>query len=356
MSPNGMRVQRWDTFGSRTVPERRLARAAGVAWVVLLPMVLLAPRLEAQPTLPWHGYLQARYTEDYRNVSSFRIRRAKLWLANKAPIEGNWFYKIQAIFREKNAGGFTLQDVYAEYRYRSLRVKVGQMVPDFSLQRSQPDYAIPLVERAAAINNLIPSAESDARDIGVQLTFQTGNARWHSSIGMFNGNGANTLENEDRKFLITHRTTYSLLLGEGVNGHIGYSLAYRKTDGLAFRKIYGNNTSFSGDDFRGGVEMRLRTRTWEVQGEYIQAELEGERAWAYYVLADYRLTPNNQLVLSLDKYSDLNAARDDRPWYIVGVNHYFAGDKAKIMLDTRVQFAHRDTRYQTTIQFQLMFH
>ena len=42
-------------------------------------------------------------------------------------------------------------------------------MPDFSLQRKQPDYAIPLDERADVVNALVPGAETMARDIGLEL-------------------------------------------------------------------------------------------------------------------------------------------------------------------------------------------
>ncbi len=327
----------------------------GLVLVLLLGATFSAAKLLAQTRLPWHGYIQTRFIENFNDVSSFRIRRAKLWLKGQVPIKGRWFYKVQAIFREKNSGGFTLQDIYAEYDYRVLQVKMGQMVPDFSLQRSQPDYLIPVVERGAAIRNLIPSAETGARDIGVQLTLRSPDHRWHTSVGMFNGNGGNHLRNEDRQFLFTHRTTYTVPLPNRLKGHLGYSLAYRKTDGLAFKKIYGSSAAFVGDDFRWGVEMRLTHPLWEVQAEFIRSNLENDNAWAYYVLTDYNFTPKNQFVFSVDKYRDLNPATDNHPWYIVGFNHYFAGNTAKIMLDTRVQFTNTETNYQTIIQLQLMF-
>ncbi len=321
----------------------------------LLFVGLLTATSQAQTNLPWHGYIQTRYTENFDNESSFRIRRAKLWLMGKAPIEGNWFYKVQSIFLEKSGGQFTLQDVYAEYRYRAIQLRIGQQIPDFSLQRHQPDYVIPVMERGAAINNLIPSAETGARDIGVQVFLNSNDGHLHTGVGMFNGNGANHLNNEDRQFLFVNRTTFSLPLRHHLQGHLGYSFAYRKTGGIPFKKITGNTENFVGDDFRWGVEARLTHPRWEAQAEFVQTNLGDATAWAYYLLTDYKMTSKNQLVFSLDKYRDLNTATDDSPWYIVDLNHYFEGDKAKIMWDARVQFADTDTNYQTIVQLQLMF-
>lgn len=314
------------------------------------------PVVRAQDNIPWHGYIQTRYSENYDNLSSFRVRRAKLWLKGRAPIQGNWYYKMQAIFVEKNKGGFTLQDAYAEYRLHDWRLRAGQQIPEFSLQRVQPDYVIPVLERGLAINNLIPAAETGARDIGAQVIYDSPDKSWHASAGMFNGNGANQLKNEDRQFLFNQRLTFETPVSGKVRAHLGYSLAYRKTSGLTLKKIFGSGRLFSGDDFRWGLEGRLLHPRWEIQGEYIHVSLEDDNAWAYYLLSDYKLTEKNQLVFMLDKYKDLNPQTADEPWFILGFNHYFAGDKAKVMLDSRLQVADNDTHYQSMIQLQLMFH
>ena len=78
--------------------------------------------------------------------------------------------------------------------------------------------------------------------------------------------------------------------------------------------------------------------------------------WAYYLLTDYNLLPQNQIVFSVEKYRDLNPVSNDQPWYILGWNHYSAGNQAKLMLDTRAQFVSGGNNYQTIIQLQLMFH
>lgn len=327
----------------------------GPVLVIWMFMTLLFASKSFSQSTSLNGYLQGRFTDDYREVTGFSIRRAKLWALGQAPVPGNWFYKVQGIFRYQNEGSFTLQDVYGEYRPGLGYLRLGQMVPDFSLQRSQPDYDIPVVERAGVVNALIPSAETGARDIGVQAHIQPANKIIQVSAGMFNGNGGNRAGNEDRKFLFTHRLHFLFSLPKGMEADFGYSLAFRQSSGLAFPKIYGNKFLFHGNDFRWGLEFFLRHSKWAVQSEYIEAHLGARKASGYYLLADYGFTPKNQLVGSLEEYKDLDPATSDAPWYILGFNHYIAGNKAKIMLDSRVQFARRRTNYQSIIQFQLFF-
>ncbi len=301
----------------------------------------------------WNGYMQTRFADDYRDLTGFSIRRAKLWVKGKAPLPGNWFYKVQGLFRYQTGGAYSLQDVYAEYRRHEWSIRLGQQVPDFSLQRSQPDYAIPVIERGRVIDALIPAAETGARDIGARALVNLPENRGHVSLGIFNGNGGNQSGNEDRDFLFTHRLVYRLNTGQ-FSAAFGYSLAYRRTVGLKFKKILGNHP-FTGDDFRWGLEARFRGKQWQLQGEYLETHLENRRAWGYYLLADLLLPGKNRAVFSLDKYRDLNPATDDHPWFIIGLNHRFAGDRAKLMLDQRVQFADRQTHYLTSLQLQLFF-
>lgn len=305
-----------------------------------------------EDTFNWNGYLQGRYSNNYNNINSFSTRRAKFWISGS--MHKNWFYKVQSIYKDKNSGAFTLQDVKVGYKINSFKIIVGQMIPEYSLQRLQPDYAIPLVERASAINSLIPSAETMARDIGLQFIYQSSNKIFHSSLGLFNGNGANKISNEDKNFLYTNKSYINIPI-ENTHLHIGYSVAYRKTTGLSFKKITGNSLLFSGDDFRWGTEARLYSDKWELQGEYLEAHLGDNKSWGYYVLADYYITKENLIAFSIEKYKNLLPTQDDDPWYIVSYAHKFDGDKIKLSFDNRIQTGDFDNNYSTTIQLQYFF-
>ena len=323
---------------------------------LLLTGSMLAPKpLRAEEKVAWSGYTQLRYQTDYRAESGFSVRRAKLWIHGPVPIQKNLTFKVQAIFHAKNHGALDLQDVFGEYRFRFAALRFGQMVPDFSLQRHQPDFVIPPVERGKIIQNLIPSAETGARDIGLLLMLHSGGNNLNSSFGVFNGNGGNQVKNEDTNFLFTHRTRLQIALAQDISLTPGFSLGYRKTNGLAFKKITGSSNLFSGRDWRWGAELHLSGRRWEIQSEYLTVNLADDRAEGFYILGDWYFSPKNQLVLSTEKYQDLSAKTDDSPWYILGLNHYFAGDKAKLMFDSRFQFTETETNYLTTLQIQLFF-
>ncbi len=93
-----------------------------------------------------------------------------------------------------------LQDAYADEQFSDLSLRAGQFVPPFSLQRLQPDAAMPVVERALVVDALVPSAETYARDVGAQATLHL-QSQWNVTIGAFNGNGGNQSANNDRQLL-----------------------------------------------------------------------------------------------------------------------------------------------------------
>ena len=153
-------------------------------FILTIWLVFMFSNVQAQENsssnIRWTGYAQNRLATDFHEQNSFAIRRAKLWLDGRAPIDGNWYCKVQGSFSAKNSGACVLQDVFAEYRGNVWQLRLGQMVPDFSLQRRQLDFLMPGVERSRIVTKMIPSAETGARDIGAMLKFN--NALIHVSL------------------------------------------------------------------------------------------------------------------------------------------------------------------------------
>lgn len=312
----------------------------------LFPVLLLAQ-------VEWNGYLQLRYSADNQQLSSFSVRRAKLWLKGSVPLP-HWSYKLQGIFRWQNSGAFILQDAFVEYQHLAFKIRFGQMVPDFSLQRQQSDYLLPVVERAQVINSLIPAAETLARDIGLLLIWNSEKNNWHVSAGLFNGNGANQPQNNDRNFLYTARATKSLTLFSDWQLQSGFSLAFRKSSNLKFKKIFNDETTFSGNDLRWATEFQLTGNGWQFQAEYLQARLKSRQAQGYYVLIS-KTIERHLLTFSLDQFSDLNPQTSDQPFYIFGYGFHFTGNENKILVDLRTRQDNKEWFVSTFLQLQFFF-
>jgi phosphate-selective porin len=309
----------------------------------------------SQTRVSWGGYLQTRFSDDFRSNSGFSIRRAKLWIDGPAPDVTNLTFRMQGIFRYQTSGTLMLQDVYGEYKLPFGFVRAGQFVPDFALERQQGDAFIPLIERAAVVNSLIPSGDTYARDVGAEFVLEPKGSGFHTSFGIYNGNGGNTKSNEDRQFLYTNRTTYDIQFSDAVSWISGFSVAYRDKKDLSFPSILGSGKTFSGKDFRWGLETHFKLKSWELQAEYIQADLENHKSYGYYVFGDYDFDNLNEVVLSTEKLVVVNPAYPSDPWYIVGYSHFFNGQKFKVMVDAREQSVSDRTNYGGTVQLQIFF-
>ena len=309
----------------------------------------------AQQKISWNGYLQTRFSDDFRSNTGFSVRRAKIWVAGPTPVDSSLYFRMQGIFRYQTSGTFMLQDVYGEYKMPFGFVRAGQFVPDFSLERSESDASLPLIERAAVDNALIPTGDTYARDIGAEIVVQPNGSALHTSFGIYNGNGGNTKSNEDRQFLYSNRTTYDIRFSGNLSWTNGFSIAYRDKKDLSFQSVLGAGKIFSGRDFRWGLETFLKARVWEIQGEYIQADLASQKAYGYYAFAAYDLDKLNELVLSTEKLQVLIPSYSDAPWYIVGYTHFFSGQNFKVMVDARSQYLSYRTNYGGTVQLQIFF-
>ncbi len=308
----------------------------------------------AQQKIVWNGYLQFRFSDNYLDQAEFSIRRAKFWVNGVLPDNnGTWSYKIQANFLQQVKYQFLLQDVFVSYKINDFAVTAGQFVLDYSLQRKQPDYSIPLDERANVVNALVPAAETMARDIGIELKLEDKKNR-SFSLGFFNGNGANNVSN-NRNFLLINRSSYLLLNNSESQLELGYNLSYRYAHNLGFSKIFGSNFLFTGNDFRFGFEGKLNLGNFELQSEYIEAHLGYQKAYGYYALADYIIASKHLITLSVEQLKDLNPSTIDNTWYVIGYSHLLKGNDIKISFDNSFQFTSGKTNSLTTLQIQYFF-
>ena len=94
---------------------------------------------------------------------------------------------------------------------------------------------------------------------------------------------------------------------------------------------------------------------WEIQGEYIQADLENQKSYGYYAFADYDFDKMNGIVVSTERLQVLIPSYSNEPWYILGYSHFFDGQKEKVMVDARTQYLNDQTNYGATIQLQVFF-
>jgi len=303
----------------------------------------------------WNGYIQTRFTSDFDKSSEFIIRRAKLWIYGEVPKADYISYKIQMNYRSYKDETPILQDAYADIRFKNYgMLRVGRFVPDFMLQRMQPDYEIPVLERALVVNSFVHNEKQMAREMGLSYVFERDSLPFHFSFGLFNANVDKPTHSIDNYFLYTSRLTYQFIPTSDLKLHIGGSAAYRHLNKTTLTTIYGANSFISGSDVRWGVEFQFLFKHVKLQSEYLEAKINDDIAHGYYLLADYTFYQKYQAVLFIEKYIDLNVTTNDNPWYGVGFN-YQISEKTKLMAEIKTQKSAAKQNYLGEIQWQVFF-
>ena len=300
----------------------------------------------------WNGYGQFRAYKLGDNSEGFMIRRAKLWVKGSVPSVSSFSYKVMGIFTYNHSGYFGLLDAYGNYNFSNGYLRFGQQIPEFSLQREQPDWKIPVTERASVINRMIPAAQSFARDLGIQVHLNLLNNSWQIAGGVFNGDGANLKSHNSANFLYSVRSSFNINFKKNYSLHFGASAMYRDAKDYDFSLIFGKSNLYTGGDFRFGIETLLILNKLEIQAEYIEADFNGQKAFGYYSFANYNLTNKDQFVVSTEQLVDLNEKTIDDPWLKLGYNHLFANHDVKLMVSGGTQF---NDNYSLTTQLQLFF-
>ena len=162
-----------------------------------------------------YGMLQYQGQDKYEDKSnSFKLRLMRLILDGKIG-EFDWRVQIQGT-SEKGAGEATvsLMDLYAEWvRYKAFRVRAGQFKRAFTFENpthpiTQGWYAYAdVINQLAAFGDRTGEKSSSGRDIGIQiqgdiLPNSEGRALVHYQVGVYNGEGINSRDKDNRKDII----------------------------------------------------------------------------------------------------------------------------------------------------------
>ncbi len=303
----------------------------------------------------FNGYMQLRAYSDFGNYYNFSLRRLKLWVKSKPDSISHWAYKVQVVTSSLKNEVFVLEDVKATYHNKNFSINFGQFVPQFSLERFQSDYKLPVLERADVIKRLIPNGTLGVRDIGIEIGWHNNAKNLSSYLGIFNGYGIKQFRLENQGFLLTHKTQLALPLAQ-FSVKTGYSLQYRQAKNLQLPKILPDTVLFTGKDMRFNLFFMVKSQNLLFQSEYIRAFLNEKTAWGYYFLAAYSIK-KSQFVASYGTYHDLIGSTTDLPNFRFGYNYLIKGNKIKLSFDNYFELSNFSPHnYQASVQLQVFLH
>jgi len=312
-------------------------------------------------------------------ASMFETRRIRLSVAFEI---ADWITgRIQP---DLALGDLDLADAWVNLEFdEAVQLRIGQFKKPFSLLFLTSSSLILPIERGVRIRALdlallrdgVPLTVLDGtavlgeeqrmldalgylgREIGVALHGDVG--RWGYDIGIFNGSGADKLDENDGKSA-AGRVEYRF---SGVPARLGLAGSYRETRDRLFggprRDLAGVAVSLDGewgDFFRPGLH---------VLGEVVLGEnlVDGERLWGAQVwLALFRALRGRRVegiepVFRLS-YGNPSSARDDEGWLITpGVNVYlFRRNRLSLNWDAYVPGARgADAEHALRAQAQVYF-
>ncbi len=301
----------------------------------------------------FNAYSQIRFSTNFNDSYNFSLRRLKMWLKSAPDFSEHWSYKIQVITSGSKKEMFFLEDAKVGYKTGIWSFDFGQFVPQYSLQRFQSDYRLPVIERAKVIDCIIPDGTLGVRDIGIQATLKTENNVVRSSIGIFNGYGIKEYRFSNTGVMLTNKTVFNIPFENG-NIQTGWSGQFRKAENLKIPKVLPDTVLFSGNDFRYNFFVNYIYKNFKIQGEYLTAFFDKEKSEGWYLLSSLVLNKKNEIVFAYENYKDLISETDDLPYFHIGYNYLIHSYKIKLFFDNYFQINNNSIQnYTASVQLQV---
>lgn len=301
--------------------------------------------------IKFSGYVQARYENHQGGAgpgsgtkNQFTVRRARLKaVATPTP--------HTAVTLQADFGGTSpsLKDAYLDW-YPLVAtselgwvLSAGQMKWPFGYQVVQSSSVRETPERALVIQRLFPGE----RDRGLMITSPSARPLWFQ-VGLFNGVGANTNDNNNHKDLVG-RVRWSPLptLDLGASFYVGKALVQAPAAAVkptpVFNDANNNGVMDPGEQIgiiagKPAVAAREEEKTrygadvqwWPFTGASLKAEyVTGKEFVAnklltvkgWYALGTYNLSPQLMAVVMYDTYDDTSADNSRNIWHI-GLTRY----------------------------------
>ncbi len=309
------------------------------------------------------GFVQGMYQANLSDKgelidNTLRMRRVRL------SVDGNLSktvsYKIQGDFSRSPM----LVDAFIKYKpCREFAIQVGQFKTPFTLESPINPVNLEIFDYGEAVQQLVGYKDvcgvgALGRDLGVMATGSLFPVKGEEgikysivdySIGVFNGNGANQLDNNNRKDIVGRLEVHPGLKALTLSGSYYYGM-YRNTtveDEIAANGVARGKTVFpNGVRNRWTAGIQYNDDKLVLRGEYISGQTDCKiggldeqgdalildqilNSKGYYAVAGYnfaigkdksqRLMP----VLRYEHFDQVNSALlENTNWYTVGINYW----------------------------------
>ena len=176
------------------------------------------PQIQVLSNIKFSGYVMTQFQasdQEDKESNSFNIRMVRMALEGRLMQDFYWKVQIQANGNTSDLGSSPrMVDAFAEWqKYDAFKIKAGQFKRPFSFENPMHPITQGFMGYAQGISKLsgfsdrVGEHASNGRDIGVQiqgdfLKNEAGRNLVHYQIGVFNGQGTNQKDVDQRKDII----------------------------------------------------------------------------------------------------------------------------------------------------------
>ena len=176
------------------------------------------PQIQVLSDIKFSGYVMSQFQasdQEDKESNSFNIRMVRMALEGRLMQDFYWKVQIQANGNTSDLGSSPrMVDAFAEWqKYDAFKIKAGQFKRPFSFENPMHPITQGFMGYAQGISKLsgfsdrVGEHASNGRDIGVQiqgdfLKNEAGRNIVHYQIGVFNGQGTNQKDVDQRKDII----------------------------------------------------------------------------------------------------------------------------------------------------------
>jgi hypothetical protein len=303
--------------------------------------------------LSGYGMVQYQASDQKDNEQNkFNLRLARLALEGRAHDDFYWKVQMQVNGTTKDDNtAIRLVDLFGEWqKYEFLKVKAGQFKRPFTFENPMHPITQGFMSYSQNVSKLSGFADrtgehaSNGRDIGLQIQGDllkvNGRNILHYQVGVFNGEGINTADKDNRKDIIGGVWVSPVKgLRIGAFGWTGSCvISYAKTDNVTIFDANGNGIAYpivtttkeSVRKNRYALSAEYANNDWTFRTEYIHNQgfganrAAGDKADGVYALCIAPIIKDKLHVKArYDLYRDRKDWASSKTFYEIGADYWF---------------------------------
>ena len=248
------------------------------------------PQIQVLSDIKFSGYVMTQFQasdQEDKESNSFNIRMVRMALEGRLMQDFYWKVQLQANGNTSDLGSSPrMVDAFAEWqKYDAFKIKAGQFKRPFSFENPMHPITQGFMGYAQGISKLsgfsdrVGEHASNGRDVGVQiqgdfLKNEAGRNLVHYQIGVFNGQGTNQKDVDQRKDIIGGAWVMPV---KGLRiGAFGWTGSYARKGTWTEVDANGNAQKKSGvrsvSKNRYAFSAEYAANDWTVRSEYIHSQ------------------------------------------------------------------------------------